>query len=219
MMQKTKSIKPVYISGIGTGIGKTVVAAIVTEALNGIYWKPVQAGSSEETDSEWVQKVLCNPSRIAKETYKLKMPASPHLAARKENLEISLHKIAAAYKEISKINNCPVIIEGAGGLLAPLNENEFSIDLAKKLKATIILVSCNYLGSINHSLMTAQICAAKKIPVAGWIFNKQYLHYEDEIAGWSGFDIIAKIPERKNITNKFIREQANALREKLISCL
>ena len=147
------------------------------------------------------------------------MPASPHLAARKENLEISLDKIEAAYKNISKTNNCPIIIEGAGGLLAPLNDTEFSIDLAKKLKATMILVSCNYLGSINHSLMTAQICLAKKIPVAGWIFNKHYLHYEDEIASWSGFDIIAKIPERKNITNKFIRAQANALREKLISSL
>lgn len=219
MMQKINSIKPVFISGIGTGIGKTVVAAIVTEALNGIYWKPVQAGTSEESDSEWVQKILNNSSRVAKETYKLKMPASPHLAARKENLEISLDKIEAAYKNISKTNNCPIIIEGAGGLLAPLNDTEFSIDLAKKLKATMILVSCNYLGSINHSLMTAQICLAKKIPVAGWIFNKHYLHYEDEIAAWSGFDIIAKVPERKNITNKFIRAQANALREKLISSL
>ncbi len=81
------------------------------------------------------------------------MPASPHIAARKENLEINLDKIEAAHKEISKANNCPVIIEGAGGILAPMNDKEFSIDLAKKLKATMILVSCNYLGSINHVII------------------------------------------------------------------
>ncbi len=176
---------PIFISGIGTGIGKTVVAAIVTEALNGIYWKPVQAGTSEETDSEWVKKILANETKIATELYKLKMPASPHIAAHEEQLEISLEKIVDACQSISTTVNRPVIVEGAGGLLAPLNHHEFSIDLAKQLNATMILVSCNYLGSINHSLMTAEICKAKNIPVAGWIFNKQYLHYEEEIAAWS----------------------------------
>ena len=219
MMQNETMMKPVFISGIGTGIGKTVVAAIVAEALNGIYWKPLQAGTSEETDSEWVQKILGDPSRVAKEKYKLNMPASPHIAAREEHIKISLDEIADAYKEIVQTNNCRVIIEGAGGLLAPLNEKEFSIDLAMKLNATIILVSSNYLGSINHSLLSARICAEKKLQVAGWIFNKQYLHYEDEIAAWTGFDIIAKIPEQKIITHEFIREQAAGMREKLISSL
>lgn len=219
MMQNEIMMKPVFISGTGTGIGKTVVAAIVTEALHGIYWKPVQAGTSEETDTEWVQKILGDPSRVAKEKYTLKMPASPHIAAREEHIKISLDEIEDAYKEIVQTNKCRVIIEGAGGLLAPLNEKEFSIDLAEKLHATLILVSSNYLGSINHSLMTARICAEKKLRVAGWVFNKQYLHYEDEIAAWSGFDIIAKIPEQKIITHEFICEQAAGMREKLISLL
>lgn len=219
MMLHSLKLKPVFISGIGTGIGKTVIASIVTEALGGIYWKPVQAGTSEETDSEWVKKILKDETRVTTELYKLKMPASPHLAAREEGLEISLEKIVEAFQYISNTHDCPVIVEGAGGILAPLNNHEFSIDLAKKLNATMILVSCNYLGSISHSLMTAHICSAKKVPVAGWIFNKEFLHYEDEIAAWSGFEIIAKIPECTNINNDFIKTQANSLREKLISGL
>ncbi|MBS1729980.1 MAG: dethiobiotin synthase [Bacteroidetes bacterium] len=211
--------KPIFISGIGTGIGKTVIAAIVTEALNGIYWKPVQAGTSDETDSAWVQKMISHPEQIADETYRLKMPASPHIAARKQKIEISLDTILTNYKMIAEKYQHPVIIEGAGGLLAPLNSVAFSIDLAKKLKATMILVSCNYLGSINHSLMSARMCSYEKIKVAGWIFNKHYLHYENEIAQWSGLNIIGKIPDCKKVTSRFIREQAGKLKSKLIAHL
>lgn len=207
--------KPIFISGIGTGIGKTVVSAIITKALNGLYWKPVQAGTDTETDSEWVKRMLKNEQQALPEFYLLKMAASPHIAMRKENMAIQLDEIVEQYKFYAKTTNKPIIIEGAGGLYAPLNQAYFSIDLAKKLNARLILVSQNYLGSINHSLMSARVCKEKKLDVIGWVFNNKYLHYEEEIADWSGYPIIGKIPFSQKITTTFIRTQAAGLKEKL----
>jgi dethiobiotin synthetase len=198
---------PLYITGIGTGIGKTVVAAIVAEALQADYWKPVQAGFAEGTDSEWVESMISNAtSRILPETYKLSMAASPHLAARAQDINISLNAIEDAYAAISSQRT--MIIEGAGGLMAPLNEEKFSIDLAKSLNAKLILVSRNYLGSINHSLLTAAACKAQGLDVAGWIFNDEYLNYEEDIARWSGYPVIASIPWAAKVTKDFILQQA-----------
>lgn len=198
---------PLYITGIGTGIGKTVVAAIVAEALQADYWKPVQAGFADGTDSEWVESVISNPnSRILPEAYKLSMAASPHLAARAQDVNISLQSIKDAYAAIGPKRR--MIIEGAGGLMAPLNEDKFSIDVAKLLNAKIILVSRNYLGSINHSLLTAAACKAHGLDVAGWIFNDEYLNYEEDIARWSGYPVIASIPWSTKVTKDFILQQA-----------
>ncbi len=106
----------------------------------------------------------------------------------------------------------PLIIEGAGGLLVPLNEKEFVLDLAVKLDATLILVSRNYLGSINHSLLTAAVCKAHGLQVAGWIFNDQYLHYEQEIVQWSGIPAIASIPGTELPDTAWIRKQADRIK-------
>jgi dethiobiotin synthetase len=198
---------PLYITGIGTEIGKTVVAAILAEALQADYWKPVQAGFANGTDSEWVESVLSNTnSRILPEVYKLSMAASPHLAARAQDISISLNAIEDAYAAIGSQRR--LIIEGAGGLMAPLNEDKFSIDLAKLLNAKLILVSRNYLGSINHSLLTAAACKAYGLKVAGWIFNDEYLNYEEDIARWSGYPVIASIPWTTRVTKDFILQQA-----------
>src|SRR5882762_1004112 len=181
-------MRPIFITGIGTDVGKTVVAAIVTEALQAAYWKPVQAGYAEGTDSEWVAERLSHPhGRILPETYRLALPASPHIAARQEGVKISLDRISASSRDTTPDF---LVIEGAGGLLVPLNEEEFVIDLIKRLDATVLLVSRNYLGSINHSLLTAAVCKAHGLKVAGWIFNDQYQHYEAEIVRWSGVPFI-----------------------------
>ncbi len=193
-------MQSILITGIGTGVGKTLVSAIITEALRADYWKPVQAGYENGTDSAWVKKIISNSeSKIHPESYKLKLPASPHIAAREEGMRIDLNTILENFKKLEvrskNIELKPdfglrtsdiLVIEGAGGLLVPLNEKEFVADLFKKLDAKIILVSRNYLGSINHSLLTAQVCKFYELPVLGWIFNDQYLHYEDEIVRWSG---------------------------------
>jgi dethiobiotin synthetase len=226
-------MQPTIITGIGTGIGKTLVSAIITEALQADYWKPVQAGYENGTDSEWIKEVISNSkSKIHPETYKLKLAASPHIAAREEGVRIELGLVETEFKKIRKkeleISNNKVaagqrsstndflIIEGAGGLMVPLNEKEFAADLFKKLDAKIILVSRNYLGSINHSLLTAQVCKHYDLTVAGWIFNDQYLDYENEIVQWSGFPKIASIPFCENPGKEFVLQQSEIIKSALL---
>jgi dethiobiotin synthetase len=199
---------PIFITGIGTGVGKTLVAAIVAKSLEADYWKPIQAGFETVTDSDWVKERLAGTSSIIyPEVYKLSMPASPHIAARKDGVVISIKKIC----ESIPINNRNLIIEGAGGLMVPLNDTEFVADLILALNAKVILVSRNYLGSINHSLLTARVCRQMKIPVIGWIFNDQYLNYEEEIINWSNLPKIASIPFTENTNGIFINSQATAI--------
>jgi dethiobiotin synthetase len=212
-------LSPIFITGIGTGIGKTIISAIVTEALQADYWKPIQAGFDDGTDALTVKHLISNKqTNIHSEVYKLKMPASPHIAAREEGIEINLNEIKTAISKF-ETRNSNVIIEGAGGLLVPLNEKEFIADLIVQLKAKVILVSRNYLGSINHSLLTAEICKQKNIDVLGWIFNDQYLHYEDEIVSWSGFQKIASVPSTKEINKDFILAQAEKIKPSLLKAL
>ena len=204
---------PIFISGTGTDVGKTVVAAILTEALQADYWKPVQAGFADGTDSEWVQKVLTNSiTQIHPETYKLKLAASPHIAAREEGINIDLNKIEQDFFRIMKGANPFLVIEGAGGLMVPLNEKEFVIDLIKKINANVIIVSRNYLGSINHSLLTASVCRSNDVRVFGWLFNDQYLNYEEEIVRWTGISRIASVPVLERVDKKTIATQAANIR-------
>ena len=202
--------KRIFVTGTGTGIGKTVVAAILTEALQADYWKPVQAGFHDGTDTETVQQLISNSkTQIHKELYKLKLPASPHIAAREEGLIIDLNYIE---KNIPVTANT-LIIEGAGGLMVPLNETAFVADLITRTNASVILVSRNTLGSINHSLLTAMACREKGIEVMGWIFNDSFMDYENEISKWSGYPNLARIAFNKNIDKNFVSEQASIIRK------
>lgn len=211
--------QPIFITGIGTGIGKTFVSAIIAEALEADYWKPIQAGYENGTDSEWIKTILSNTrSKVYPEAYKFKLPASPHLAAQNEDIEISLEKIYSSYRQLTAAAH-QLIIEGAGGLLVPLNEKEFVTDLIKKLNAKVILVSRNYLGSINHSLLTAQVCHQKNIRVVGWIFNDEYMAYEDDIVKWSGYPKIDSIGRLDNINKTTIRDEAQRIKENLLKIL
>lgn len=210
---------PIFVTGIGTGVGKTIVSAIITEALQANYWKPIQAGFDDGTDNQQVKSLVSNTNSIFfDEVYKLQLPASPHIAAREEDVKINLTKIKENYLSINKkSDNKNLIIEGAGGLLVPINDNEFIIDIIKTLNASVVLVSRNYLGSINHSLLTAQVCKQHNINVLGWIFNDQYMNYEEEIVAWSGIKKIASIPLATELSKKWIAEQANALKHNLTS--
>ena len=212
-------MRPIFITGIGTGIGKTVVSAIVTQALEANYWKPIQAGIADGTDASWIQQMLQGTDCIIlPETYKLELPASPHIAARNEQKEIDLTKIQAHYS-LMQTPERPLVIEGAGGLMVPLNNNQFVIDLIKILDAQVILVSRNYLGSINHSLLTAAACKAHNLDVAGWIFNDQYMNYEEEIVEWTKYSKLGSIPLTENLDKNFIFEQAKILRPSLSKLL
>lgn len=223
-------MKPIFITGIGTGVGKTMIAAIVAEALGAWYWKPVQAGMEEGTDAQWVASRISASAgrtgpgigsgeksaggRVLPEAYLLKMPASPHIAAREEGVAIDLDTLAAKLPK-----ERPLVVEGAGGLFVPLNDTEFMSDLALRLDATVILVSRNYLGSINHSLLTAEACRVRGLRVAGWIFNDQYLDYEAEIVRWSGLPALGSVPFARDADADFVRGQAAILRPRLLAAL
>ena len=203
---------PIFITGTGTDVGKTFIAAIVTEALQADYWKPVQAGFAEGTDSLWIQKMLTNKkSLIHPELYCLKMPASPHIAAPAENTKITINEIIA---HLPKTKN-QLIIEGAGGLMVPLNQEELMLNLIKKLKAKVIIVSKNELGSINHSLLTAAVLKKEKINVAGWIFTEDYKNYEREIGNWTGYPIIGSVKHLPVINKETINAEALKIRKAL----
>jgi len=205
-------MQPIFITGIGTDVGKTVAAAIVAEALQAYYWKPIQAGFDKGTDALTVKDYCSDAVTIVPEVYKLAMPASPHIAARAEHTTIDIQQIVAAYHmHTSNLPPKPFVIEGAGGLLVPINEHAFVLDLIKALRAKVILVSRNYLGSINHSLLTAAVCKQHEIEVAGWLFNDQYLNYEDEIVAWSGIPKIGSIATASVVDASFIQAQAKLL--------
>jgi dethiobiotin synthetase len=207
-------MRPVFVTGTGTDVGKTLAASILVKALAADYWKPVQAGYDDTTDSQQISKLVSMAgSKVHPEMYKLKRAVSPHLAAREEGIEIDIDNIAASVP--SSVN--PLVIEGAGGIMVPLNSDEFVIDLISKLNARVILVSRNYLGSINHSLLTAFLCRQKNLDVIGWIFNDEYENYADEIAYWSGYPVIGNIPRLLEVSEDMIATQAALLKENIIS--
>jgi dethiobiotin synthetase len=207
-------MRPAYfVTGIGTGVGKTLVSAILTEALEADYWKPIQAGFNDGTDAGLVHQWLSNPEgRIKKEVYRFVLPASPHIAAREEGSRVSLDLIKKEFDDLCLLTNRPIIIEGAGGLLVPLNESKTILDLICKLGTSVIVVSRNYLGSINHSLLTANMLKQAGVNVSGWVFNDHFMDYEKEISDWTQIPILGSIPFSTTPDQDFIREQAELIR-------
>ena len=202
-------MKRYFVSGIGTDIGKTICSAILVEAMLADYWKPVQAGALEYTDTMRVKDLITNvSSKFHAEQFKLRAPMSPHAAAKSDGIEIHLHDFILPDTK----NN--LIIEGAGGLLVPLNhQGDFVIDLAKELKAEIILISKNYLGSINHSLLSIEAIQNRNIPVKGIIFNGEpNEETESIICKLSGLKKLGSVPLTEHISKEFIIDQANKLR-------
>lgn len=209
-------MRPIFITGTGTDVGKTVASAVLVAALKADYWKPVQAGYSEGTDSEFISNVVePGNTSVHPEMYRLRLAASPHIAAREEGIEIDTGKIVAGLPSTKN----QLVIEGAGGIMVPLNNHEFVIDLIIKFNARVILVSRNYLGSINHSLLTALLCRQKKIDVIGWIFNDHYGDYAEEIAYWSGYPVIGSLPRLPEVSRFQIAEQAALMKESILSNL
>ncbi len=159
-------MKKYFITAISTDSGKTLVSAIVTNALQADYWKPIQAGT-EQTDSASMRKMLrSGHSVIHPEAYVFELPASPHAAAKAEGVEIDLARI-----QLPDTSGNDLVIEGAGGILVPLNDTAVVADLITQFDAEVILVSNHYLGSINHTLLTAQELKRRNIRVKGIIFN------------------------------------------------
>ena len=189
-----------FITGIGTGIGKTLISAILTEKLKADYWKPIQSGDLDTSDSITLGNLISNTHTVIHpESYKLTQPLSPHLSARLDGIEIDLNKIHMPLTD----NN--LIIEGAGGLMVPLNEKELIIDLIKKLNVEVILVSQNYLGSINHTLLSVNLLKQYEIPIKGIIFNgDENVETERYIQQYAKIEKLGSVPGLKNIDKEKI---------------
>jgi len=197
-----------FVTAIHTDSGKTLVSAILTQALQADYWKPVQAGYPR--DLETVKSLIYNKHCLFyEETYLLKEAMSPHAAAAKEGIRIDVDKIVAPDNDDNDL-----IIEGAGGVLVPLNEKDFVIDLAKKLDVQIILVSNIYLGSINHTLLTINEIKRRNLPVKGIIFNgPENKETEDFILNYSGYKCLLRIRPEEKITEEVVTKYAVKLFE------
>jgi len=191
-----------FITGIGTDVGKTLVAAVLTESLQADYWKPIQAGSLEFTDTMQVQSWVSNSkSQFHPERFRLTHAMSPHAAAELDGVDILLSDF-----KVPETNN-NLIIEGAGGLMVPINYNDLIIDLIPQISDAVILVSQNYLGSINHTLLSVEALQQRNIPVKGIIFNgKPNLFTENVILMKTGITRLGSIPELKEIDKKVIKK-------------
>jgi len=194
-----------FVTGIDTDSGKTMASAILCEALNADYWKPVQAGLP--TDSETVRSLLSNTkSTIHKETYLLKTPASPHAAAKIDGIRIDLDQFILPETEND------LIIEGAGGCLVPLNEHDFVIDLATRFTNEIILVADLYLGSINHTLLTIHELRFRQLDIKGIIFNGDPNAASEEIIlQHSGLRQLLHIKKEDGVDKSTVKKYAKQL--------
>lgn len=200
-----------FITGIGTDVGKTVVSAIVTEALEADYWKPIQAGDLENSDTHKVKSYVSNSkTEFHLNSYALHTPASPHFAAAEDGIIIELKKIVEPKTE----NH--LVVEGAGGLFVPLNETDCVIDLIQS-DYKVILVSRHYLGSINHTLLSVEALQNRKIEIAGILFSgAENKATESIILNKSGVKSIGRIEEEPFFDKNIIRKYADVFREKLL---
>lgn len=197
-----------FVTGIGTEIGKTVVSSILVRALQADYWKPVQSGDLDYTDTDKVtQWAGLTPGRIHPETYRLNLPMSPHASAEADGVRIDLDQFQLPQTDK------PLIIEGAGGLMVPLNEQDCIIDLIAKLKVPVVLVSRNYLGSINHTLLSIEALRSRDIPIAALVFNGEPTPTtESIICNMSGLTPWFHLPELEGIDAIQIEKVANKVR-------
>jgi dethiobiotin synthetase len=205
---------PYFITGIGTNVGKTFISAILTEALQADYWKPIQTGNTEDVDKNTVQQLISNTSSVCfKESYSFKEPVSPHLAAHLENTEINTDNI-----KLPPTKNKHLIIEGAGGLLVPLNEKQCVIDLAKQFDAQVILVCRNYLGCINHSLLSIDYLVKNNFKVKGIILNGTFNELvKSSIVNFADVPILGQFPEIENVDKASVLQLAKNIQTHLFT--
>lgn len=199
-----------FITGIGTEVGKTIAAAIVTEALEADYWKPIQAGDLERSDTHKVRNLVSNQKTVFHDNaFALKTPMSPHAAAKIDGVKLSANKI----KEPKTTNS--LVIEGAGGLLVPINDKETIADLIK-LEYQVILVSRHYLGSINHTLLTVEALKSRNLDCLGIIFSgEENPSSEEIIKKMTGLQIIGRIELEPYFDRNVILEYADKFRNNL----
>ena len=197
-----------FVTAIGTDSGKTLVSAILAEALKAEYWKPVQAGYP--TDTETLKKLTAGSVYCHPESFVLNTPASPHYSAQVDNIKIQKEDL-----KLPQTQN-HLVIEGAGGMLVPLNNDDFIIDLVPQFNAKIILVSNNYLGSINHTMLSLELIKQRGYPLLGIIFNGPPNEAtEDIIMLHADAPCLLKVPQLEEVDFPAVKHYAELLRANL----
>lgn len=210
LCEQIKKMK-LFITGIGTDVGKTVASAICVQALEADYWKPIQAGDLDNSDSHKIKsRISNNKSQIFENAYALHTPASPHYAAQLDSVTIDLKKI----KEPETKNH--LVVEGAGGIFVPLNDTDCIIDLIQS-DYKVIVVSRHYLGSINHTLLTIEALKNRKLEIAGIIFSgDENKATEDIILSKTGVKMIGRIDNEPYFDENVVHYYADKFREDLL---
>ena len=188
----------IIVTGTDTGIGKTVFAAGLTAFLDGVYWKPVQAGLDEETDSETVRRLAGLPAeRILPEAWRLRTPASPHLAAQIDGVAIDPNALVPP--QVTR----PLIIEGAGGLMVPLTRSVLFIDVFTRWQLPVVLCARTGLGTLNHTLLSLEALRRRQVPVLGVaLIGDEHDENARVIADRGAVRILGRLPRLDPLTRE-----------------
>lgn len=195
------------MTGTDTGVGKTMVCALLAAGLGHGYWKPVQSGSVDGLDSDLVREIAgLQKNQIVPESYVFSQPLSPHLAAQKDGAGIDLDLIQPP------LNPDSLIIEGAGGIMVPLNKDFLMIDLVKKLGVPVLIVAWNRLGVINHTLLTLEALKQAGVDILGVILNGAVNNeHKQAIEHYGNVSVLAQVERLDNITLKKVKQKFNEL--------
>lgn len=187
-----------FITGTDTDVGKTIISAMLVKGLNAYYWKPIQSGLEETTDTEIVAQLTgLSNDHFLPETYRFKAPLSPHTSSKLENIRIDLDRFNLP--EIKGTN--PLIVEGAGGVLVPLNETDLMLDLMKKLTIPVLIVSRSTLGTLNHTLLTIRILRESGLDILGVVMNgPKNTSNREAIEHYGNVRVVAEIETIKDLT-------------------
>ena len=199
-------MKDIFITGIDTDVGKTIVSSIFVEAFQYDYWKPIQCGNLENSDSKKISSLIQNKtSCIHKEAYAFEKAASPHIAAKPMQINFETIKKPASRRRL--------VMEGAGGLLVPINEKYYIVDLIQNFDCDVVLVAKNYIGSINHTLSSVEVLQNRSLSILGIVFNGTHDHeIEESILQRCGLPKLLHVFKEKTITKDIIQKYALKLR-------
>lgn len=187
----------IFVTGTDTGIGKTVVSAMLTKVLDASYWKPIQAGLEEETDTEFVRRTTgFSDDRIIPERYRLQTPMSPHGAAKIDDVYIQMSDFS-----LPEYKTDHLVVEGAGGLMVPINNNDMIIDLISYLQMPVVLVARSSLGTLNHTFLSLEALRKRHIPILGVVMNgPEHQSNREAIQHYGNVDILAEVDTIEDIS-------------------
>lgn len=204
--------KKYVVTGIGTDVGKTVVSAIIAQALEANYWKPIQSGELDNSDSHKINRLTNDLVQVLPERYRLNEPLSPHASAAIDGVHLQLSELTLPE------TNRNLLVEGAGGLMVPINDTDLLIDAFKHWDLPVIIVSRHYVGSINHTLLTIEALQNRGIVIKGLVFvGDENKATESFILNHTKVPFLMRIPIVDEVTTDFLQQQAGVLKD--LNCL